>query len=148
MTYISRLLASFLYTGFIPKAPGTWGSLAGLIIWWFIPIEDVLFQITLILLVFLLGVFVSEYIIRETGEADPQFIVIDEVAGIWLSLLLIPREWHYFLIGFILFRIFDIAKPTVVDRAQRVRDGFGVMLDDMVAGIITLTIMIGLIKIL
>ena len=92
MTYISRLLASFLYTGFIPKAPGTWGSLAGLIIWWFIPIEDVLFQITLILLVFLLGVFVSEYIIRETGEADPQFIVIDEVAGIWLSLLLIPRE--------------------------------------------------------
>ncbi len=142
-----RLLLSFLGTGYLRPAPGTWGSLATL------PLAWALFQIggpALIALaaaiLYAVGVSATE---RETAEADdhdPSWIVIDEVVGQLIALLPVAigawhvdlsplRLWPGIVAAFVLFRLFDIWKPWLVGRADRRGDATGVMLDDVWAGL-------------
>jgi phosphatidylglycerophosphatase A len=138
--------------GTLPKAPGTWGSLAGLALAWlfhiyefhvvtfgttpFQPFNPLFWWIALSAA----GVATAGRVERATRRKDPQEVVVDEVSGQWLTLLACPAMlsgiagWKSFLAGFILFRVFDITKPFPAGRAERLPGGWGIMADDWVAG--------------
>ena len=148
----SHLLATFFGIGLLPIAPGTWGSLVGLLLFFCF----IYFQLSFFLLVSLLICFIVFSIIicgivsRDLVEKDHEAIVIDEVAGIWLSFLFAPligaydfsaSEWQnnsYLAatILFVLFRFFDILKPHPISFIdKKIKSGFGIVLDDLVAGV-------------
>jgi phosphatidylglycerophosphatase A len=127
-------------SGLIPKAPGTWGTLVGLIIYVAIafttPINDVFFAL-FVVMAGSVGVVICEKVSQDMQVHDHGGIVWDEMVGIWLVLIAIPDGWYWLLLAFILFRVLDIAKPwpiSFVDR--RLRGGMGIMLDDVLAGLI------------
>jgi len=132
-----RLFLTFFYTGLSPKAPGTAGSLLALIfgvaIVRFLSLET-LFLSTI--LVTILGIkHINAYEI-DGGEHDDKSIVIDEVAGMWLALVLSSTSWLQIGLSFLFFRLFDIWKPSIIGRIDRnVKGGIGVMGDDLLAGI-------------
>ncbi|MTJ82556.1 MAG: phosphatidylglycerophosphatase A [Telmatospirillum sp.] len=131
------LLATWFGAGLMPKAPGTWGSLAALPFAWVITAlwgRPGLFVATVI--VFLVGWWAADRMAKTLGLDDPGCVVIDEVAGQWLVLLAAPPGLTVYLAGFLLFRLFDILKPFPVSWADRdVKGGLGIMLDDILAGI-------------
>ena len=127
-------------TGLLPRAPGTWGSLAALPLAWLI--LDGLGPLALCvaaILVFLLGWRVSVLVLRRTRDDDPGPIVIDEVAGQLTALIPATTELWQFALGFVLFRIADIVKPWPVSWADRdIEGGLGVMTDDILASLYAL----------
>jgi len=133
---VDALLSTSFGIGYLPIAPGTWGSLAALpFAWGIATIAGPTGLLTATLVVFLLGVWASGSFTRRTGRKDPGIIVIDEVAGQWLTLAFAPVDPYYYLAGFLLFRIADITKPWPASWADRKLDGgLGVMLDDVFAG--------------
>ena len=126
--------------GLSPKAPGTVGSLAAAILWWFIMSNQPMWlQLLVIVVGFELGVRASNWMIARTGVQDPGFIVWDEFIGQWLALLLLPKTLLWYAIGFALFRLFDIVKRGPVGWAdKRFKGGFGVMFDDVLAGLMAM----------
>lgn len=128
-------LSTCFRIGYLPLAPGTWGSAAALIAWRLLP-EMELFRLTLIIIVvFLVGVICSTIISEREQDSDPSHIVIDEWAGMWLALLMIPNEWVWLGIAFALFRAFDILKVYPANRFEKFPGGWGIMMDDVVAGL-------------
>jgi phosphatidylglycerophosphatase A len=127
-------------TGLAPKAPGTVGSLAAAILWWFIMANQALWlQMVVIVVGFELGVRASNWMIARTGVQDPGFIVWDEFIGQWLALLLLPKTLLWYAIGFALFRLFDIVKRGPAGWADKsFKGGFGVMFDDVLAGLMAM----------
>ena len=125
--------------GFLRPAPGTWGSLGGLVFWWFFLAQlSVLTQLLIIVGYFLLSWWLCSRLINRFGLQDEPQIVADEVAGVWLALIFAPQVWWVALLAFGLFRYFDIAKPGVVGWLDtNVHSGLGVMADDMMAGLIS-----------
>ncbi len=131
--------AVFLATGFgaglLPKAPGTWGSLFAL------PVAWLIFETSgraglagAAALAFAVGIWASGVCVRKYATEDPKQVVIDEIAGQWLVLLVVTPGWLAYMLGFALFRVFDILKPWPVSWADRkIKGGFGVMLDDVLA---------------
>ena len=97
--------------------------------------------ITLAAAVVLIGIPAATLIARGTGIKDPQFVVIDEVAGQLIALIAVPVSWKSMLLGFILFRGFDIVKPPPVRQLEHLREGIGIVLDDVAAGLYALIIM-------
>ncbi len=138
MFKVAEIIGTVFYVGKIPKAPGTWGSLAALISWYFIKphISDPLFLLITGGL-FFVGVAVTQILITVLEEDDPQEIVIDEWVGMWIALYLVPHELEWGLLTFLFFRLFDILKPGPVQLMDDMKDSIGVMMDDVVAGIIT-----------
>jgi len=138
MFKVAEIIGTVFYVGKIPKAPGTWGSLAALISWYFIKphISDPLFLLITGGL-FFVGVAVTQILVTVLEEDDPQEIVIDEWVGMWISLYLVPHELEWGLLTFLFFRLFDILKPGPVQLMDDMKDSIGVMMDDVVAGIIT-----------
>ncbi|MEM1319351.1 MAG: phosphatidylglycerophosphatase A [Bacteroidota bacterium] len=140
MSSIHKIIATAFGAGYSPFAPGTAGALVGLLIWWGAGQalgERPTFPWLMLgatLLVFLLGVWSADALEKEWGK-DPSRVVADEVVGMWISLLWVPLGWPYLLTGFILFRIFDIWKPLYVRSMERLPGGWGVMMDDVLAGI-------------
>jgi phosphatidylglycerophosphatase A len=155
---LASVIATSGYVGYIPVAPGTWGSLVGCLIYWaFIrnssPLEPIpryshgvpLWQtVPLIYWLLITAIFITGFgllaahtVAIECGKPDPQFVVIDEVSGQLLTYIvaLVPANWKYLLLGFILFRGFDIWKPFPARRAEKLPGGWGIMADDWVAGI-------------
>ena len=134
--------AGWIATGFAcglsPMAPGTVGSLVALIPWLALRQLGWPLYLVVLLAAFMLGVWGCAWAVRRTGVDDPGFAVWDEFVGQWIALLplvVAPRPWLWILCGFILFRLFDIWKPWPVSWADRtVKGGFGVMLDDVLAG--------------
>ena len=123
----------------MPIAPGTWGSLAAIIGWWlWLQYLDPLVFIVLIIAIFTIGVFATNTIIDHTGEKDPSRVIIDEVAGQWLGLLILPDGMLYIVGAFVLFRFLDIFKPWPIRQMEQFPKGWGVMLDDTLAGLLTL----------
>lgn len=123
-------------SGLAPKAPGTFGTLAAIPLFWLI--QDLSWPIYVALLVaaFVLGVYWCDRSSKALGVHDHGGIVWDEMVGYWLTMFLAPAGWMWMLTGFILFRFFDILKPWpigVVDR--RVHGGFGIMIDDVLAAV-------------
>ena len=136
---LSEWLATCFKIGHLPIAPGTWGSLAAVIGWWlWLQYLDPLVFIVLIITIFIIGVFATNIIIDHTGEKDPSRVVIDEMAGQWLGLLMLPDGMLYIAGAFILFRFLDILKPWPIRQLEQFPKGWGVMLDDMLAGLLTL----------
>ena len=133
------LCASGLGLGFLKPAPGTWGSLGGLVIWWFWLAQlPVLAQLAIAAGYFVLGWLSSASIARVFAVDDASEIVADEVVGMWLALALLPAVLWLAGLAFALFRLLDIAKPGPIGWLDRhVKGGLGVMLDDVAAGLVT-----------
>ena len=135
LVHSANWLATCFQIGYLPLAPGTWGSAAALIAWRLLP-EIKLFKLSLIVIViFLVGVIVSSVVSNEENNSDPSKVVIDEWVGMWIALLMIPNEWLWLGVAFILFRIFDIVKVYPANRFERLPGGWGIMMDDVVAGL-------------
>lgn len=137
----SEIIGTMFYIGKIPFASGTWGSLVALILWYLIKpkIIDPLFLLITGGL-FFIGIAVSEIITRELDNHDPKEIVIDEWVGMWIALYLVPHSIFWGLVSFFLFRFFDIFKPGPVQIMDDIHSPIGVMLDDVVAGILALLV--------
>jgi phosphatidylglycerophosphatase A len=140
------LIATWFGAGLLPKAPGTWGSLAALPFAWVITQHfGMLGLVIATVLVFALGMWVSEILVQRFGGEDPQAIVIDEVAGQWVVLVMVPPDLVYYAAGFVLFRIVDIFKPWPANWADsQVKGGLGVMLDDVLAAPYAMAVLYGL----
>jgi phosphatidylglycerophosphatase A len=129
-------IATGFGTGLSPRAPGTAGSLAALLPWWFLlrGMQPGLYLACLLAL-FAIGVWAADWAIKRSGINDPGFVVWDEFIGQWLALFLLPAGWPWMVAAFVLFRLFDIWKPWPVRWADRsLHGGFGAMLDDVLAG--------------
>ncbi len=140
------LAATWFGVGFLPKAPGTWGSLAALPFAWVI--HQTLGRPGLaaaIVIVFMVGVWSSTVIVGRGGSDDPHAIVIDEVVGQWLVLIVVHADVLLYAAGFVLFRAADILKPWPVSWVERrVKGGLGVMLDDVAAAAYGAAVLYGL----
>jgi len=123
-------------------APGTAGSLVALVAVWVIPFSSFSLVLTLVF-VTLAGVWASSRSERLLGRKDPGQVVIDEVAGMLLSVLTLPRAPLTLLAAFLLFRLLDIVKPFPARQSQHLPGGIGVMADDLVAGAYTLVLLSG-----
>ena len=127
------LIATFFGIGKIPKAPGTCASLAAIPCFYFL-LDKPLFHGAALIVVYFLGVYTSGKVEKDLGEKDPSNVVIDEVLGMGMAMLFLPREWPFVLTALILFRLFDIWKPYPIHRIEKLPGGWGVMTDDLVAG--------------
>jgi phosphatidylglycerophosphatase A len=140
-----RLIATTFFSGYFPVAPGTVGSAIALIIWLILPKFRDIPLLLCIGMFYFLGVWVSGELEKIEGR-DASLINIDEAVGMWISLLFLPHHLHWFwwLGAFFIFRFFDIVKPFPINRSQNLPDGWGVMMDDVLAGIYTnITLHIG-----
>jgi phosphatidylglycerophosphatase A len=136
MKHFILLLATGFGVGYSPIAPGTLGTLVAILIYYFLSeISPPLYEITLIGF-FFLSVWVSENAERFFRKKDDQRIVIDEIIGFLTTMLWVPKTIRFVIIGFFLFRFFDILKPFPIRRLEKgFKGGFGVVLDDVVAGV-------------
>jgi|TARA_B100001013_G_C24619593_1_gene446664 phosphatidylglycerophosphatase A len=136
---ISEWIATCFKVGYLPFAPGTWGSVFAILLWWVLLKDLNTYIFGAIIIIFLLiGIVVSNIIIDQSGDHDPSHIIIDELVGQWLALFLIPDGFFNIAISFILFRFFDIIKPWPIRLIEKFPKGLGVMSDDLTAGLITL----------
>lgn len=130
-----HFLALGFGTGLIRRAPGTWGSLAALPIWWLLqPLPLWLYAIAVGALA-LVGVWLCHRTAHDMGISDPAVITWDEIVGLLITLAACPAEPFWVLTGFLFFRIFDIFKPWPISWCDRhIKGGLGIMADDLVAG--------------
>lgn len=141
LRYPSVLYATGLGSGLLPKAPGTWGSVLGVVLWVLAVGHLSLPAVAgLAVLAFVLGLVAIQSMQQRFGVMDAPEIVIDEIIGVWIALLLAPMHWWVLLLGFGAFRLFDIAKPWPVSWADRLHSPFGVMLDDVLAGVLAFAV--------
>jgi phosphatidylglycerophosphatase A len=126
--------ATIFGVGYAPVAPGTFGSAAGLLIWWLLP-SSLAVQLTAVLATFAIGVWSAGVAEECCNRVDPGHVVIDEVMGMLVTLLLNPVGWAGALGGFLLFRIADVIKPYPARRFERLHGGLGIMADDAMAGV-------------
>ena len=141
---ITKLIASGFGSGLIGRAPGTVGSCAALVLWITLAQFDLLFglerQLALVGVTFAVGLWATSAVLkrdfRSKAHVDPQFVVIDEWAGLFVSLLgVLPYNWYAAVSALLLFRVFDILKPWPISRLEQVSGAWGIMLDDILAGV-------------
>jgi phosphatidylglycerophosphatase A len=142
----ATLVATFFGIGYLRPGPGTWGSAATVLLWWLVarwvalPWRPGMAALAALAAV-LLGIPAATRVARASGRKDPQFVVIDEVAGQLITLIAAPVAWQSLLLGFILFRAFDIVKPPPVRQLERLPEGVGIVVDDVGAGLYGLAVM-------
>lgn len=123
-------------SGFAPKAPGTFGTVAALILYLPLAQLPLLIYCGVVLVAFIAGIWICGRTSAQLGIHDPGGIVWDEFVGLWIALIAVPGGWYGVVAGFLLFRLLDILKPWPVKWAdKRVEGGLGIMLDDVLAGI-------------
>ncbi|MCL2659683.1 MAG: phosphatidylglycerophosphatase A [Acidobacteriaceae bacterium] len=134
-------LGTFFGSGLLKPGPGTYGSVAALLLWYG---ASHLFHPSAIgtaiaaVVVTLVGIPAATIVARESGQEDPGHVVIDEAAGQLIALIAIPADWPHALLSLVLFRAFDIFKPPPIRRLERLPEGTGIMLDDVAAGLFAL----------
>ena len=142
----ATLIATFFGAGRLGPGPGTWGSAAAALIWAVVgrwtaaPFQGMVLG-ALAILAIAVGIPAATRFARASRLKDPQSVVIDEVAGQWITVLFAPVSWKTLLVGFILFRAFDILKPPPVRQLERLPDGIGIVMDDVAAGLYALLVM-------
>jgi phosphatidylglycerophosphatase A len=144
MKRIWLLIATFFNIGRIPGAPGTYTSFVVTVLLYFIKPywqAPIYIQIAAIVCVFFLGVPAAYAAEKHFSKKDPRPCVIDEVAGQMIALLLIPHTIPFYAAGFFLFRVFDVLKPPPVRTAEKIPGGWGIMIDDVVAGLYALAVL-------
>jgi phosphatidylglycerophosphatase A len=143
---VATLVATFLGIGRLRPGPGTWASATTTLLWAaFAYCLSLAMRtpvaVALALILILIGIPSATRVARASGIKDPQFVVIDEVAGQLVALIAVPLAWKSFLAGFILFRAFDIVKPPPVRQLEALPEGTGIVLDDIAAGLYALLVM-------
>ncbi len=141
------ITATFFGAGYGRPGPGTYGSVAAVLLWYaaahlFQPSRPELIGCTLLAAVFvtLIGIPASTIVARESGRKDPGFVVMDEVAGQLIALILATPDWQHAALDLLLFRLFDIWKPWPIRKLEALPEGTGIMLDDVAAGILALIV--------
>ncbi len=134
-----HLIATGFGSGLMPKAPGTFGTLVAIPLYLLINNFDFWFYILITLAITILGVFVCDYTSKALKVHDHSGIVIDEIAGYFITMIAVPFDWVWVVAGFLLFRFFDILKPWPISWLDKnVHGGLGIMLDDVLAGVFSL----------
>lgn len=140
-------IGTFFGAGLLKPGPGTYGSAAAVLIWFFaahlLPFTFLSLSIaTLVaaIAVTLIGIPAATIVARESGREDPGHVVIDEVAGQLIALIAVSPDWQHAALSFVLFRLFDILKPPPIRQLERLPEGTGIMLDDVAAGILALVL--------
>lgn len=145
-------IATGAYSGYLPKAPGTWGSAVGVLLWLLLSRLQPVAYGSVLGILFIVGVFSAGAAEKIVDRGDPGLVVIDEIVGQLLALSLAPSHPAAVVAGFVLFRLFDILKPFPVGWIDtHLHGGLGIMLDDVVAGLYALAVLqlgLWLIKIL
>ena len=138
-------LGTFFGSGLLKPGPGTYGSIAALLLWYAVahalqpsPSALALGTAAAALVVTLLGIPAATIVARESGRKDPGHVVIDEAAGQLICLILAKPDWKHAVLALVLFRLFDIFKPWPIRRLERLPEGTGIMLDDVAAGLLAL----------
>jgi phosphatidylglycerophosphatase A len=140
MLNFHKFIATFFYTGYTPIAPGTAGAALAaifLILWSYLAPEMGAFGIPLLIttiIVTIIGAYSTDQLAAEWGK-DPSRVVVDEAIGMWISVLFLPVNIYIIFAGFVLFRLFDIWKPLGIRKMESIPGGWGVMMDDVLAGI-------------
>ena len=142
----ATLVATFFGAGRLRPGPGTWGSLAAMLLWWLLAshLPDSLHVPVILALIVAsaaIGIPAATLEARGCGEKDPSHVVIDEVAGQLVTLIACPILWKPLLAGFILFRAFDIVKPPPIRRLEKLPEGMGIVVDDLGAGVYGLIVL-------
>ncbi len=136
-----HFLAFGLGSGAFPKAPGTMGTLAAIPIWYLFADWSMPAYLALLVVATLIGIWLCGKTSRDLGVHDHGGIVWDEFVGLWITFIALPSGWGWILLGFVLFRAFDIIKPWPINWVdKRVSGGWGIMLDDLIAGFMALVI--------
>jgi phosphatidylglycerophosphatase A len=133
---ISKIIATLFFIGYVPFAPGTFGTLAGMLFIWTLK-PSFMWQFAIVITALIIGIITSGIAEKAFGEKDSRHIVIDEFVGYLCSVILLPLTPAYMLAAFFLFRFFDILKPPPIHMLDRIGGGIGVMCDDVAAGIAT-----------
>jgi phosphatidylglycerophosphatase A len=142
----ATLVATFFGVGRIKPGPGTWGSITTVLAWALAssqiqPAYRTASTLAAAAFITLIGIPAATSVSRASGKKDPQFVVIDEVAGQLVALIAVPLTWKSFLASLILFRAFDILKPPPVRQLERLPGGSGIVIDDLGAGLYALVVM-------
>ena len=132
---VMRVFATFFYLGYSPIAPGTAGTIGGVILFYFLSNFSLYIYISFLVGFIILSVWVSAKASCIFGETDPKQVVVDEVCGYLVTMFLISPSLKNIILGFFLFRLLDIIKPPPVRSSERLPGGFGIVSDDVVAGI-------------
>lgn len=140
------LAGTFFGAGLMKPGPGTWGSAFTVIVWALVapqlaPEHRLLGAAVFAGLAVAIGIPAATLLARASGRKDPQFVVIDETAGQMVTLLGAPISWPVLLVGFLLFRAFDIVKPPPVRQLERLPEGTGIVVDDLAAGVYGLLVL-------
>ena len=139
LNFFDKFLGSGLYTGYIPFASGTFGSIAGLLFYYIPGFENPLIIIPAIIIFGAYGIYVGSKFEKIYGK-DPAECTIDEVVGMWISLLFLPKEIWISVVVFFIWRIFDIIKPFPARRLESLKGGLGIMIDDIISSLYVLLI--------
>lgn len=138
MKLVSKVISTFFGIGYFPLAPGTLASLATVLIYKYILYKwNWLYMLLFFLLLYILGVITSSIYVSGSGIDDPSEVVLDEVLGQLVALFMLKPSWILILSAFFVFRFFDILKPFYIKKAEDFSKGWGIMLDDVIAGIYT-----------
>jgi phosphatidylglycerophosphatase A len=136
MTRLAILLATVGYVGHFPIAPGTAGSAVALLLYAVLRlVGSPVLDVAVIIALFAVGCWAGSIAEAHYGQTDPGYVVLDEVIGMLLTLLFLPVTWVGVIVGFLLFRAFDIIKPFPARQCEQLHGGLGIMADDAVAGI-------------
>jgi phosphatidylglycerophosphatase A len=153
--FLANIIATGLYSGYIPWASGTFGTLVGLLLYLIPGTEQPIVLVIMVFAGFFIGTWASARVAAIVGHrltqsaqlakevfqpgkhetADPSIVVIDEIVGIWITLLFLPKTLPVMIIGFFAFRAYDILKPQPARALERIPNGWGIMLDDVIAGV-------------
>lgn len=146
-TFWAFMVATFFGSGWCKPAPGTWGSGAALLLWaaygYFAHPSPHALVIALLIgtaVSIIFGVPAATIASRESGMEDPRFVVIDEVAGQWIALIGSAVTWQHGLLALFLFRFFDVLKPYPIRKLEKLPEGWGIVFDDVLAGIYALVV--------
>ena len=142
MDRLFLFIATGAGSGYLPKAPGTWGTLVGLLLWWPLAGLSLAAYLAAVAVLFIVGVASAGAAEKILDRGDPGVVVIDEIVGVLIALAAVPLHPAAALAGFALFRLFDIAKPFPVGWVDRhLHGGLGIMLDDVAAGLYALLVL-------
>ncbi|WP_025270612.1 phosphatidylglycerophosphatase A family protein [Hippea sp. KM1] len=131
----SEHISTVFGIGYTAYAPGTMGSLFGLLVYMFLKDVGIYLYAIFVVLLFIVGVWVSDVMENVYGIKDPSFVIIDEVVGMLISLMAVPYHPLVAIVGFILFRAVDISKVPPLNMLEKIGGGFGIMIDDAVGGL-------------
>ena len=140
INFFEKFIGSGFFTGYFPVASGTVGSVAAIVIYLIPGFENLFVIIPATLVIIFYGIYIGTKFETEYGK-DPAQCTIDEVAGTWISLIALPKTLGIMIATFFLWRILDIIKPPPARNLEKLKDGLGIMIDDVISGIYTLIIM-------